>query len=507
MTSPYSQDTLDALLREDLYAFTLKAFEYLEGQPPRPGRHIELFAAEMQLAAEGQTSRLMINAPPRSLKSFVTVVATTAWMLGRRPSFKAMIITHAETLGLTHTEAIRKLLAADWYQRVFQQTRLDPAHNRAGDFKTTAGGHVFARSLEAGVTGHGADWIIIDDPHDAGEVQSAAARQRAYDLVVQKFMSRLNSQAEGVIVLVMQRMHPDDLASRLQAAGEFKVICLPLVAEQPQTFDIGGVPWVRPASHVLDTGHYGEGGVEALRRRIPAFVWLSQYQQAPVGAGEGVLEERHFTPYEILPNLPFETYLSFDLAGGGLGETNSYSACAVVHRYNHNLYISQIWRGRLDYEALKAKAIELINQHPQARVLVEDAALGVALISSLQSIGVRLVRIPKPSQSKLDRLLSVFEVFAERRVHLPVHEPWRRAFIEEALQFPNGPHDDQVDTVVQLLRWFKEGKNSPPANFCLGGVAPTRLPGSAALRQSPRQVAPNRMPRPGYGPLRGRPRW
>jgi hypothetical protein len=122
------------------------------------------------------------------------------------------------------------------------------------------------------------------------------------------------------------------------------------------------------------------GGVEALRRRIPAFVWLSQYQQAPVGAGEGVLREDFFTPYEILPELPFETYLSFDLAGGGLGEGNSYSACAVVHRYNHNLYISQIWRGRLDFVALKAKAMQLIQQHPQAPVLVEDAALGPALI-------------------------------------------------------------------------------------------------------------------------------
>ncbi len=431
----------------------------------------------------------------------------TAWMLGRRPSFKAMIVTHAETLGLTHTEAVRKILAADWYQRVFPQTRLDPAHNRAGDFKTTAGGHVFARSLEAGVTGHGADWILIDDPHDAGEVQSAAARQRAHDLVVQKFMSRLNSQAEGVIVLVMQRMHPDDLAARLQAGGEFKVVCLPLVAEQPQTFDIGGVPWARPADHVLDPENYGEGGVEALRRRIPVFVWLSQYQQAPVGAGQGVLHEDFFTPYEILPDLPFETYLSFDLAGGGVGEANSYSACAVVHRYNHNLYISQVWRGRLDYEALKAKALQLILQHPQAPVLVEDAALGTALISSLQALGARVVRIPRPSQSKLERLQTVFEVFAEGRIHLPVHEPWRRAFVEEAVQFPYGAHDDQVDAVVQLLRWFKEGKNSPPANFCLGGVAPTRLPGSAAMRQSTRQAAPNRMPRPTYAPLRGRPRW
>ena len=176
MTSPYSQDALDALLRKDLYAFTLKAFEHLEGKPLRPGRHIELFAAEMQLAAAGRTPRLMLNAPPRSLKSFAAVVATTAWMLGRKPSFKAMIVTHDEKLGLAHTEAVRKILAADWYARIFPRTRPDPAHNRAGDFRTTAGGHVFARSLEAGVTGHGADWILIDDPHDAGEVQSAAAR-------------------------------------------------------------------------------------------------------------------------------------------------------------------------------------------------------------------------------------------------------------------------------------------------------------------------------------------
>ncbi|MDB5497292.1 MAG: terminase [Phenylobacterium sp.] len=507
MNAPYSQDLFDALLREDLCAFVHKAFEHLEGNALRPGRHIELFASEMRLVYAGETLRLVLNAPPRSLKSFVAVVATVAWVLGKWPGFKVMIVTHDERLGLAHTEKIRKLLQADWYQRACPGTRLDPDHNRAGDFQTTAGGHVFARSLESGTTGHGADWIIIDDPLDAGVVQSAAARDRAYGLIVEKFASRLNSQAAGAIVLVMQRLHPDDVAGQLLEGGGFKHVVVQQIAETETTYLIDGKPWVRPVGDVLDPDNWGEAGLERYRRQTPTFVWLSQYQQTPVSPSSGFIEERFFTPVEVIPALPFETFLSFDLAGGGPGETGSYSVCAVIHRHDQNYYISQIWRGRPEFEALKAKAMSLIHQHRSARVLIEDAALGPALISSLRPIlAGRLVVIPRPSLSKVDRVLSVFDILADRRVHLPMHEPWVRDFVDEAVQFPGGSHDDQLDAVVQCLRWLRQGANSPPSPFAIGG--PAHGHGRPHPQRDPRQRHnANMMPRPRFAPYRNpRPR-
>lgn len=494
MSTDSDLEVLDALLRDDFRAFVLKAFAHLHGEPLRSSWHVDLFAALMAEVFEGKTKRLALNAPPRSLKSFVMAVAYVAWLLGKQPRAKAFLVSHDDKLARAHADKVRLLLEADWYQRVFPQTRLRSDHNRAGDFQTTLGGHVFARSLEAGVTGHGADLIVFDDPHDAGDVQSAAMRDRAYSLVVEKYLSRLNSPATGAIVLIMQRLHPDDLTSRLVESGAFKQVVVPLICEILTDHYAGGEGWRRPVGNILDPERWGDTGLADLRRSMPTFVWSSQYQQSPVSPTSGVLEERFFTLVDGLPDLPYETYLSFDLAGAET-TSGSYSVCAVIHRYGQNFYISQIWRGRLEFEALKDRALSLIRQHPQARVLIEDAALGPALISSLRAMGTRLVAIPRPTLSKLDRVLSVFDIFADGRVHLPRYEPWTPAFLEEAVQFPTGSHDDQIDAVVQCLRWLKEGKNSPPSPFRLGG--PAARTGGPHPQRDPRQRAgANIMQRP-----------
>ena len=135
------------------------------------------------------------------------------------------------------------------------------------------------------------------------------------------------------------------------------------------------------------------------------------------------------------------------------------------------------------------------------------------MISSLHALGARVVRIPRPTQPKLQRLLAVFDTFAEGRVHLPNHEPWRADFVREAVQFPGGAYNDQIDAVVQCIAWLKDGRNSPPANFQLGGVLPirrggvSRVPGGSNPLRVPHRGHPHVMRRTTFGPLKRPPRW
>lgn len=499
---PNPLDIVRALVRNDFASFSRKAFSQLhDGHDQREAPHLPYYAGLVEDVDKGHTNRLIVNAPPRSLKSFVLVVAHSAWRLGQRPGDKVMLVSHDEKLANAHADGVRRIMEAPWYHAAFPNSVLRPDHNRLGDFRTTAGGHIFARSMEAGVTGHGADMIIFDDPHDAGDIQSEASRDRVHRLIVEKYASRLNSQATGVILLVMQRLHPDDVTGRLVAAGGYRHEELPLIADVEVAYPtLGGKVWRRLAGDVLDPDAWPDQSLEAFRRSIPAYVWSSQYQQVPVSPTSGVLHEEWFTLVDSVPASRVETFISVDAAGAET-EAGSYSAIAVIHRVDKNIYVGDMWRGRVDFEGLKTKVCLIAAAHREPRLLIEEAALGVALISSLKAKGLRVVAIPKPTVPKLTRLESVFDVFAERRVHLPRHEPWLRDFIDECVQFPGGTFNDQLDALVQCLRWLKEGHHSPPMPFIVGGPSLYRS-GPHPLRD-PRRPPSQMMPRPAFRGARG----
>lgn len=206
----------DAIYRDDFLAFAYAAFALLFPTEPLSLEWFHQAIAFVLTQSLGRRSRQIINAPPRSLKSFLVSIASTAYVLGRQPSHKFLCVSYSQDLASSLSSECRRLVQTDWYCNLFP-TRL--IKSTEDELVTTAGGRRLARSVGRTLTGLGGDTLIIDDPLNAKDVMSDIIRNEASDWFRRTLMSRLNDKAAGTVIVVMQRLHQDDLTGHLLEKG------------------------------------------------------------------------------------------------------------------------------------------------------------------------------------------------------------------------------------------------------------------------------------------------
>jgi hypothetical protein len=221
----------EALLRQDLYAFIERVFRQLHPNTEfLQNWHIELLAGELEACRQGRIRRLIINLPPRNLKSIAASVAFVAFWLGHLPSARIICASYGQDLADKHSSDCRAVMTSDWYRRIFR-TRLSPHKQSVGEFATTAQGFRMATSVGGVVTGRGADVLILDDILKPEEALSEAQRRKANEWFSHTLYSRLNSKEEGVIICVQQRLHEEDLVGYVLPQEDWRLIRLPAIAE------------------------------------------------------------------------------------------------------------------------------------------------------------------------------------------------------------------------------------------------------------------------------------
>ena len=207
---------LQAVLRTHLRYFIRKVFATVSpGEPYLHNWHVEAIAYQLERVFRGETTRLMINQPPRSLKSICVSVAYVAWLLGRDPTRRVIVVSYSGDFAAELHRQFRQVASSEWYAALFPCARW--AKETGLEFVTTLGGGRYATSVGGTLTGRGADLIEIDNPLNANEAQSEAARKRVIDWFGGSLVSRLNDKRTGAIVAVMQRLHEDNLAGSLCA--------------------------------------------------------------------------------------------------------------------------------------------------------------------------------------------------------------------------------------------------------------------------------------------------
>ena len=216
MTGLNDQALLGAVLRQDLGTFIAKVFQTVSpGDRYLHNWHIDAIVYTLLQIHEGDNRRLIITQPPRSLKSICTSVAFVAWSLGHDPSKRFACVSYSHELAATFARQFRAVVTSDWYRALFPHVRL--AKDTETECVTTEGGGRFAVPVGGSFTGRGADVIIIDDPMKADDAQSEKARRAVNDWYGTTLLSRLDDKERGAIILVMQRLHEDDLAGKLSA--------------------------------------------------------------------------------------------------------------------------------------------------------------------------------------------------------------------------------------------------------------------------------------------------
>jgi hypothetical protein len=261
-----------ALLRDDFASFAVRCFRELNPRTPFAGNwHVELIAAKLAAVHHGHIRRLIVSLPPRHLKSHLASVAFPAWCLGHDPSAQILCVSYAQDLADKLSRDCRRIVASDWYHRLFP-TRLSPQRQAVPEFETTAQGSRVATSVGGVLTGRGADIIVIDDPLKPEEALSQTQRQAANEWYDHTLYSRLNDKLSGAIVLIMHRLHEDDLAGHVLTQEPWEVVRIPAIAEEDEVHRVetmfGRQSFRRKAGEVLHPEREPPEMLEQIRRTL-----------------------------------------------------------------------------------------------------------------------------------------------------------------------------------------------------------------------------------------------
>jgi predicted phage terminase large subunit-like protein len=320
------------------------------------------------------------------------------------------------------------------------------------EITTTKRGRRIATSIEGTLTGLGGNLIIIDDPLKLGDAMSESVRLRVIEWYRSTLLSRADDKKEARIVLVMQRVHENDLAGYLQEQGGFEVLNLPAIAQRTETYELGdGRLYTRQKGELLHPEHEPAHVLAELKREMGPIAFSAQYQQTPIPPGGRIIQRKWLTPYdEIRHQSGDRIIMSWDIA---LSETESgdYSACVVLLRRGEVFYILDVVRGRFPFDMLKQKVMEVKRRYASSTLLIEDSPISRGLIQSLREKSIN-VTVYKPDTDKRARVIAQTDLFAGGSVRFPWRADWLEGFISELLAFP-GRHDDQVDALTQGLAW------------------------------------------------------
>ena len=420
------------------------------------GRHHKIIAKKFEQIRDGTLKRLIINMPPRHTKSEFGSYLLPAWLMGQRPSLKIIQATHTAELAQRFGRKVRNLMDLAPYKGVFPDVELKADSKAAGRWDTNAGGEYFAAGVGGAMTGRGADWLIIDDPHSEQDAYSEVALENCWEWYLGGPRSRL--QPGGAVVLIMTRWSTKDLTGRLlNAMGKDVKGDKWEVVEFPAIFDQG-----EPNERPLWPEYWKLEELQAVRASISVPKWQAMYQQNPT-ADEGAIIPREWwrTWERDVPNLEY-IIQSYDTAFSKK-ETADYSAITTwgvfypVEGEAAHILLLDYKKGRWDFPELKRQAYEEYKYWQPDTILVEAKATGMPLTQELRRMGIPVVNYtPSRGQDKISRVHSVSPLFEAGFVWRP-ETMWAEELVEEVAAFPLGEHDDAVDSMTQALMRFRSG--------------------------------------------------
>ena len=448
------QLALQALLAKDLAAFTEFAFSVVRpGVLLKRNWHVDAVTYTLAQVAKGYTRRLIITLPPRSLKSLCASVALPAWFLGHYPWERVVVVSYSDFLSRTHANDFRRVVSHPLYQATFPAMRVERATDR--EITTSERGKRITTSMDGTLTGLGGNLIVVDDPLNTAHAMSDAVRERVIEWYRTTLLSRGDDKTETRIVVVMQRVHQNDLAGYLQEQGGFEVLNLPAIATRSETYDLGGGrTYTRQEGELLHPAHEPVEALLELKRDMGPIAFSALYQQAPIPPGGTIIKRKWLTTYDHIGIQPGDRIvISWDIALSEM-EFGDYSACVVLLIRNEVFFILEALRGRFQFETLKRKVMELKQRYHPSTLLIEKSPISLGLIQSLREQSINVTTY-KPDTDKRARLIAQTDLFAGGSVRLPRRAGWLEEFIAELLAFPGG-HDDQVDALTQGLAWGRQ---------------------------------------------------
>lgn len=417
--------------------------------------HIDALCDHLEAALDGRIRNLLITIPPRTMKTLIVSVFFPAWAWIHKPELRFLYASYAQRVSEEHSVSCRTVIASPWYQERWGHiVQLKDDDNGKQRFGNTQRGYRLATSVGGAVTAYGADILVADDPHNVQQAESAAVREAAVRWWNQSMATRLNNPKTGVRIVVMQRVHEDDVAGSVLARGTYTHLNIPMEYEG----DSAPTPigWKDPRTEpgeLLWPERFNEQKIAEFKLDLGSYAYAAQFQQRPAPAEGGIIKRHWFGYYEARHPSATQVVQSWDTAFK-TGADHDYSVCTTWAYGPTGVYLMDVYRERLEFPDLVRAVTSQYLRHRPAAVLIEDKASGQSLIqqvrrkTSVPTIGVPVVR------DKVQRVNEVAPRIESGRVLLPVAATWLDETLHELTAFPMAAHDDIVDSVSQALTWI-----------------------------------------------------
>tara|TARA_A100001035_G_scaffold280109_1_gene284066 strand:- start:1664 stop:3106 length:1443 start_codon:yes stop_codon:yes gene_type:complete len=452
---------------------SLKEFIKNSWQTIEPGRdfydnwHIDAISEHLQAVVNGQIKRLIINIPPRHMKSISVAVALPAWTWTVQPQKRFLFASYAASLSVRDSVKCRRLIDSKWYKEHFGEVfKLTGDQNQKQRFENNQTGYRIATSVDGALTGEGGDIIIIDDPHNVREAESSAVRESVLDWWDQAMQTRLNDPKTGAFVIIMQRVHENDLTGHIlrNEYNDWDHLCLPARYElghpSPTKSSLNFTDPRTKENQLLWPERIDDKTLDSLEKSLGSYASAGQLQQRPMPKGGGILKAEWWVPWEK-EDLPDIEYIiqSWDTAFS-TKEKTSYSArttWGVFRRHGQvNAIVLDMWYDRVTYPELRAIAQEAYYEYEPDAVLIEKKASGQSLLQDLRMAGIPVIPY-SPDRDKEARAHAASALLEDGRIFFPYDKKWSKNLIDICAAFPAGDNDDIVDTCTQAWLRLRKG--------------------------------------------------
>jgi predicted phage terminase large subunit-like protein len=427
------------------------AWRYMDPAPFVDGWHLRLMCEEMERLARRDIREIVLCVPPRHTKSLLCSVAFPAWVWTWHPAHQFITASYDLRLAVRDGLKTRRLVQSKWYQQRWPQVQFRPDQNTKTLYETTAGGHRFITTPHAGITGHGGDTVIADDPLNAEQAKSELERENTRSFWFESASSRLNDQRTGAFLVIQQRLHMDDLAGHCMRRGYYKVV-LPALYESDH-----------PDVHPRDPRQEGEplwhqrvpkASIERQRVALGEAAFAGQQQQRPAPKEGGLFKRAGVRIVDAIPAGVLQWVRRWDLAGTEQepGTDPDWTVGVKMGSLPDGRWIiahvARFRGGPLEVEKTLKATADLDGPACVVGLPQDPGQAGKAQVRHLrQLLAGSMVSAAPETGSKHTRAGGLAAQWEAGNVLL-LRGEWNHEFIEEMCFFDSGTHDDQVDAAA-----------------------------------------------------------
>ena len=416
--------------------------------------------AERIARGEDKTQDLIINVPFRASKSLMCTILFPVWCWIKDPKMRFITASYSASLSVEHSAKSRDVIQSDWFQNNWGDLfTIKSDQNTKQHYVNSHTGNRRATSVGGTVTGAGASIIIIDDPISPKQAASQAERTHANEWYNSTLYSRLDNPRTGVRIIIMQRLHEDDLSGHLlhNNPDSYKHICIP--AESSEILSPKGLLKYYRNDLFWDT-RFSRKILQDYKYQLGSYEYAGQLQQMPSPADGGIIKKDWFNIERTFPDIHDLVWNFVIDPAYTAKESNDPSAFLCYAQVGGEYYIKCVEERYLEFPELLKHIQKFCDRNGYSRsskIYVEPKASGKSLVQTLRrTTKLNVLESKPPAKDKVARVSDIVSIIEAKRVTL-LEGKWNDGFLSQCAQFPNARHDDMVDCLQIALDLYGKG--------------------------------------------------